>query len=205
MHSSNEDNLWFCAHCLQKPILRFLTLTIRRQDRLISSLEDRIRALESSTHAVQLSSISQNNEQSRKIVISEPKPDDINISTIETGNSELHAVNPPVSTTKQPASKIRSEDLTVICTNVAEPTATSIKGRNDEDLLKWKHICQVMVVTIQPASLTRLSRHRSSQHVGESCLPRVTLRNMEDLEAILLSSHLLRKEASPVRIFPDMP
>ena len=96
-------------------------------------------------------------------------------------------------------------DLTVICTNVPEPTAKSLKERHQEEIQKWNELSNLMGVSVEPVSLTRLSRPPSSGHAGEPRLLRIQLKSLVDVEDVLLSAHILRSASLKTRIFPDIP
>lgn len=99
----------------------------------------------------------------------------------------------------------KHETMTVICSNVPEPTSESLKGRQLEEQTRWTEICHALGLNIVPTGLTRLSRNRSSPHVDKPRLLRVTFGNTRDLEDVLLASHVLVKSSLNTRIFPDRP
>ena len=96
------------------------------------------------------------------------------------------------------------ETKTIICTKFPEPTGTSIAARREEELHHWNNLCKLMGTSVNPISLTRLSRKPESAHAGEPRLLRVTLRTMSDVETILLASHILKDDVD-TRIHPDIP
>ena len=182
---------------------------IQRLNNIESQLQVIMKALQTSSNA---------DVPDRKYVPCEQMPYTINRSVLHSAsvatctnpknkplNKSKHVdcVHKPIET--KPSMRNKRDDLTVICTNVSEPTATSLKSRYDEDLQNWQLICQTLGIDVKPVGLTRLFRHRSSPHSGEPRLLRVTLKNMEDVETVLLSSHLLRKASLPIRVFPDIP
>ena len=102
------------------------------------------------------------------------------------------------------ASGKRRETNSIICTKFPEPTGTTIAARREEELQHWNNLCKLMGFSITPISLTRLTRKTDSAHAGEPRLLRVTLRNMVDVETILLASHILKDDID-TRIHPDIP
>lgn len=198
-HKIEDDKLWFCQDCGSIPIFRLLTTIIKRQERQISMLEKRLSAVESAKpQMTQTFAERVESAFTTTVPITEPNHNESSKEQKSSQNTSNH--NNQCSVLKK-----NTEDLTVICSNLPEPTATSLKARHEEEVKSWQTICEVMGLNIQPASLTRLSRPRSSPHAGEPRLLRVTLKNMKDVEAVLLSSHLLRKESIEARIFPDIP
>ena len=193
-HSSDGDSLWFCEHCLLNPTLRFLTMVIRRQERVILSLEDRVRKLELAAqppHPAEICTITSG-------VNEPPKP----IPSTRTADVSKHIPVDPQRTSKSNHCK---EDLTVICTKVPESKSLSLKERHQDELTQWTEVCRNLGLNITPKSLTRLPRHPTSPHSDEPRLLRVTLKSQNDMEDVLLSAHLLRESGSNVRIFPDVP
>lgn len=198
-HMTEDDKLWFCLECSSIPLFRFLTTIIKRQERQISALENRLSCLERPKAQITQTTIESNNSNTTNI-LSDTGP------TTKMNNENNQQPFMIVNCNKQPPVQDKNnEDLTIICTNVAEPKSISLKARHEEELKNWQTVCQSMGLNIHPSSLTRLSRPRSSPHAGEPRLLRVTLKNMKDVEDILLSSHLLRNESTAVRIFPDIP
>ncbi|CAH8510231.1 unnamed protein product [Dicrocoelium dendriticum] len=95
--------------------------------------------------------------------------------------------------------------MTVICSNVPEPTSESLKGRQAEEQNRWAEITSALGLKVLPTGLTRLSRNPSSPHLGEPRLLRVTFGNTRELEDVLLARHLLVNSSVSARIFPDRP
>ena len=96
-------------------------------------------------------------------------------------------------------------DLNVICTNVPEVQSASLIDRHAEELIAWHDICSKMGLSIEPKSLTRLYRPQTSPHAGSPRMLRVTLNSSTEVESVLLSSFLLQKASSNIRIFADVP
>lgn len=113
------------------------------------------------------------------------------------------AKSPPAPGRKTETKK-QQETLTVICTNIPEPTSTSLATRREEEMQRWSALCKQLGTNVKPTTLTRLSRKKDSPHAGEPRLLRVTLEDMSDVETILLASYLL-KETGSTRIYPDIP
>ena len=86
---------------------------------------------------------------------------------------------------------VRQTPLELICTNIAEPTATTLKMRQLEELSQWQHLCQLMALQVTPESIVRMTRHPSTPHTDQPRLLKVTLRSEKDLEDVLLSSYVL--------------
>lgn len=117
------------------------------------------------------------------------------------GNS-LKAPSPQEIREKDKINK--RETLTVICSKIPEPKSNSLATRREEELKSWQEMCSKMGIDVAPVTLTRLTRKKDSPHINEPRLLRVTLRNMTDVETILLASHLL-KGTEATRIHPDVP
>ena len=195
-HSADEDSLWFCEHCLLNPILRYLTLIIRKQTKTISSLEDRVRKLEKTVEPP--------HSTDTFVRISEAKEITCPVQSAKVPCTS-EATRTACVQQIPPKTKSSKEDLTIICTHVPESQHLSLKDRHQDELKHWTDVCRNMNLTIVPKSLTRLPRPPSSPHSGEPRLLRVTLQSQNDIEEVLLSAHLLKESGSNVRIFPDIP
>ena len=197
-YSNEQDLLWFCSNCLVNPMLRFLTTIIQRQERLINSLQNRLELIESTNHP-------QSNISNSYVL----KDSGVHPSSPICPEPPQHANSFPTRvspSTSKPASRAtRTNDLTVICTNMPEPVAPSLKERHESELKNWNDLCAKMNISVEPACLTRLTRHPSSEHANLPRLLRVTLKNMEDVESVLLSAYKLRSASVACRIFPDIP
>ena len=96
-------------------------------------------------------------------------------------------------------------NLTVICANVPEPTANTLREKQAEELNHWLDVCKQMGINVHPVGIVRLFRHPSSPHAGEPRLTRITFAHEKDLEKVILSSYLLDKNSCKSRIFLDRP
>ena len=121
-HSSDGDSLCFCEHCLLNPTLRFLTMVIRKQERVILSLENRVRKLELAAQPprpAELCTITTDvNEQTK------PVP--------STKAADVSKHTPPADSQRTSKIKHRKEDLTIICTKVPESKSPSLKERHQD-------------------------------------------------------------------------
>ncbi|KAF8570458.1 hypothetical protein P879_00239 [Paragonimus westermani] len=98
-------------------------------------------------------------------------------------------------------------ELSVICTNIKEPTESLLQNGHKYDMEEWLKLCKRMQLkTVEPVSLTRVSRSPNSLHKDEPRLLKVTVRTEKDLECILLSAFLLQNGSeNSERIFADVP
>lgn len=103
------------------------------------------------------------------------------------------------------ATPISADDLTIICTNLPESEAFSLRDRQKDDLEKWHHLCETIGVKADVSSITRLHRQPKSPHEDSPRLVRIVLRTAKEVEDVLLAAHLLHKSDSKARIFPDIP
>ncbi|CAH8559136.1 unnamed protein product [Dicrocoelium dendriticum] len=94
--------------------------------------------------------------------------------------------------------------MKIICSNVPESKANSIKDRLLDDMKQWESICRAIGMQPKQASLCRIIRHLNSLHYGEQRLLQVTLQSGNEAETVLLSAHRLRDSSCGVRIFPDI-
>ena len=95
--------------------------------------------------------------------------------------------------------------LSVICSNVPESTATSLKARETDERNQWSTLCHRLGISATPTNLIRLSRKPNSPNHSNPRLIRVVLSSTQDVETVLLNTHLLRDGENKIRIYPDIP
>ncbi|KAF8569903.1 hypothetical protein P879_07941 [Paragonimus westermani] len=98
-------------------------------------------------------------------------------------------------------------ELSVICTNIKEPSDSLLQNRHKYDMEERLKLCKRMQLKpVEPVSLARLSRSPNSLHKNKPRLLKVTVRTEKDLERILLSAFLLQNGSeNSERIFADVP
>lgn len=95
--------------------------------------------------------------------------------------------------------------LTIVCTNVPESSAVTLRGKLSDDLDQWNSVCALMNVKAKPTNLVRVTRHPNSLHYGEPRVIRITLDSAIDVENVLLSAASLKHGSCGIRIYPDVP
>lgn len=120
-----------------------------------------------------------------------------------TGQNKAHRTTPSKINMSNKTTR-HHETTTVVCSKFPEPCSTSLASRRDEDLKYWNKLCQIMGVSANPISMTRLSRKSDSPHANEARMLRVTLSGITEVETVLLASYIL-KGVVETRIHPDTP
>ena len=196
---------WFCGTCAEIPLVKCCMFYFQKHARELAMLRNTVESLRAQIQQPLQEPAKVYKQAEEKVYKKETKdtvPATPSYASIVT-NKKCELTKNRVDNAH--SSKSTIDDLTVICSNLPESSASSLRQREADDRQKWDEICSMIGISASPASLTRLSRHPQSPHQEKPRLLRVVLKSVGDVEKTLLSSALLRETGSDVRIFPDVP
>lgn len=116
------------------------------------------------------------------------------VKAVSINRKQLHPSTTQTSIPKPTKTPVRNS-LSIICTNIPEPSSTTLQLRAAEERTKWSNLCQTLGIALIPQSIIRLSRKHTSPNYNDPRLMRVTLSTSEDVET--------QTHSSRSQIFPE--